>query len=777
MNSEVPQEWRDAEIRPILKRGKDPSDPASFRPVSLTSVLGKTMERVINQRLKYHLESHELLTPNQAGFRARRSTEDQVLRLAQEVSDGFQQKPMKRTVLALLDFSKAYDTVWRVGLLWKMKRMGFSSRLIRWCQSWLSNRQNRVCINSSQSKPANFKFGVPQGSVISPVLFLIYINDIEEGLPAGSSISLYADDVAIWATDCSLVTAQRRVEEAVQHVATWSHQWYLTLSLNKCECSFFSTNTHEANWTPRIIVDNHELPFNATPKFLGVTFDRQLTFTPHTSSTVKKMRQTAQVLRAVTATDWGCERDTLRATYLAVGRTTMEYAAPGWMPWLAESNIERLETAQRECARVVAGTVKTTPREGVLAEAGLLPVKTTALRRCIQAYQKSLHLEESNPRRVTTSKTGKQRTKKADWRNHCRERWRRITENKPHQWDPFPAILPPWRELKQLQFHRVEGKKREDPAENRVASLRLLDQRLDDITIYTDGSAANGTEFGGAGVVVTTGSAMEPEVIHREQAPAGKMTSSFASELLAFRMALQWLHHNADFWTTARVVTDSMATWERARALSNTSRLNNKDERAIAETLAALKEMEGDKEIHIYWCPSHCDVPGNELADHEAALASDHCRRAPTEEAGSVSFAVAKAAIARAITKPEIQHERLRNTYGAQPRSDIRVREETHLSRPDQVELSRLRTEHHPELRAWRRKMELEDCGADGECRLCGHPEETATHIVLECRAVDVERQRLEIRGRQAFIKQPQEVVRLWRRWREVAEEHAAHTN
>ena len=109
--AKVPQAWRIADIRPILKKGKDPQNTSSYRPISLTSAMGKLMERLVTNRLVYILESKGLITKNQAGFRAGRSTEDQLLRLSQMVSDGFQEKPMKRTVLALFDYSKAYDTV------------------------------------------------------------------------------------------------------------------------------------------------------------------------------------------------------------------------------------------------------------------------------------------------------------------------------------------------------------------------------------------------------------------------------------------------------------------------------------------------------------------------------------------------------------------------------------------------------------------------------------------------------------------------------------------
>ena len=120
---DIPQQWRSADIRAIPKAGKDPSQLSSYRPISLTSCLGKGMEKIVCNRLRFHLEQNNKITPYQAGFRPNRGVEDQLIRLSQAISDAFQKKPMERTILCLLDYSKAYDTVWRDNLILKMARL------------------------------------------------------------------------------------------------------------------------------------------------------------------------------------------------------------------------------------------------------------------------------------------------------------------------------------------------------------------------------------------------------------------------------------------------------------------------------------------------------------------------------------------------------------------------------------------------------------------------------------------------------------------------------
>ena len=169
----MPQSWREADIRPIPNPGSDLKDISSLRPISLTSYLGKAMERIVANRMMYFLESRCLLNDNQAGFRQLRGTEDQIITLSQTISDGFQCKPMRRTLAAFLDYHKAYDTVRRDGLLLKMIRKGIPKTLVRWTQAWLSNRRNWVTIDRVCSKKAIFRQGVHQGAIISPLLFLL----------------------------------------------------------------------------------------------------------------------------------------------------------------------------------------------------------------------------------------------------------------------------------------------------------------------------------------------------------------------------------------------------------------------------------------------------------------------------------------------------------------------------------------------------------------------------------------------------------------------------
>ena len=297
-----PQEWKNATIIPLLKTGKPASEISSYRPISLTSCFkSKLLERMIATRLIHIVETNGLLSNAQCGGRKNRCCEDLITRLTQAIDDGFQEKKPKRTVMALFDYSKAFDTVWRERLLIILSEKGIPAKFIRWIAAFLNNRQARVLYGSAMSRSHKIKQGVPQGSVLAPLLFLLFIDEVTKNLPAEHA--LFVDDLSVWSCDNNKEKAVERVQKAIDHVAEWSRKFKLSLNQTKCEVAFFASGTTEARWKPTLRLNDEVMPFNPTPKFLGIKMDRGLTFAPHAEEISQKVSKRTNLIRAVATRD------------------------------------------------------------------------------------------------------------------------------------------------------------------------------------------------------------------------------------------------------------------------------------------------------------------------------------------------------------------------------------------------------------------------------------------------------------------------------------------
>ena len=727
-----PRMWRTATILPNLKDGKDPAKTASYRPISLTSCLGKLMEKIVADRMTYLLETQGLLTKNQAGFRPGRCTTDQILKLTQNATDQMQRRDLPKgeshaSLVTFFDYEKAYDKVWRHGLLYKMQELGLPRKFIRFTRSFLSGRVTTVKVNETRSRRFLLKEGLPQGSSISPLLFLVFINDIDVELSDDTLASLFADDTSVCRLGGVLKdTARDLMQDEVDTILRWAQTWKMSVNTDKTQSMVISSNTNDTSYNPELQAGNGIIANTERYRFLGVSIDNSLRFTEHVKTLLTKCKQRVKIVKTMAWKDWGSGLETQRTLYIQYIRMCLEYASSSWAPWLAPTNLEKLEILQREALRSMAGLTKDCPKDFIYLETDIERLEHRFEKNDEILWDKFLRLPESDDRFKLVSKPVERP------RLRTREGFRhqtigRIDKNITRA--PATPPLPPWLTHDNLSVHVVplEKKKSEYEAEELLRlSLETIESFQADFNIYTDGSTDGQQENGGAGVHIETG---DGEVIERISVPAGRYCASYGGEIVAMLEAMKWieqmekslpdnqLQHNILICTDSRSLTDALdnASWKDTNYWMKETR----------KTLTRISSQ-----ISLLWIPSHVDIPGNEEADELAKAGSAMC-----QSGIPVTRNIIKARVKR---RPwEVKHERALATFGNRRKPKFEIEKE--WPKRVRVLFTRLRSGHAMELKGYRHFIGIEE---DDLCNSCGVPE-TIEHVLCHCWSTQAARQKL----------------------------------
>ena len=337
--NELPTAWRNAIIKPLLKPGKDPKDTVSYRPIALTSCVGKILERIVADRLMYVLECRGVINNNQAGFRQNRATTDQVLKLIQSASDQIHSKGSnKSTICTFFDYEKAYDKVWRDGLMYKMVEMGIPGRFLRYTRHFLSGRVTTTMINGVKSNKFRLNEGLPQGSCISPLLFLLFINDIDTELHPDTLVSLFADDTAIWCqTGRNLNENIKQMQEEINKIWNWAKKWKMKINESKTKTLIISTKADDYKRDPGLKLNGKDVAPVEIYKFLGIQADNGIRFNKCVNDNVKKNLEKVNIMRCLGGKDWGQTMESQKSVYMGYIRSCLENASSSRWPWISKT--------------------------------------------------------------------------------------------------------------------------------------------------------------------------------------------------------------------------------------------------------------------------------------------------------------------------------------------------------------------------------------------------------------------------------------------------------
>ena len=372
-----PAVWKKAHITPVYKKGSR-SHCTNYRPISLLSCVGKVLEKCVKSHVVEFLDEHKIITVAQSGFTQGDSTIYQLL----SIYDDFLKSLDKniKTQAIFFDISKAFDRVWHKGLLYKLSTIGINDQLLRWFKSYLSDRKQAVVVNGSCSDFLTVSAGVPQGSVLGPLLFLIYINDINEGIV--STTKLFADDTSMYLSVNDDETRSETLNLDLNKIQLWANKWKVTFNGQKTE--LVNICRQNAIPTNQLVFEGTILEANFTHKHLGLTIQGNCKWNNHIENIIIKTRMLVSCLKSY---KYRLSRKSLEIMYKSYVLPHFDYADIIWDN-CTQYQSDQLEQIQIEALRTIIGTVKGTSHEKLYKETGFIPLKLRRERHKLLIYFK-----------------------------------------------------------------------------------------------------------------------------------------------------------------------------------------------------------------------------------------------------------------------------------------------------------------------------------------------------------------------------------------------------
>jgi len=708
--------WKESKVIPLPKPKASRDKPESYRPIALTACLCKLLERMVVNRLQWYLEAKDLLNPLQSGFRKQRSTTDHTVRLQDAVHKSINNG--QHTLALFLDFSKAFDMVWKEGLLAKLRRLGIGGNMHRFIDDFLTGRKIRVIVGDQLSDSYDMENGIPQGSVISPTLFNIMINDFPCPADRSTEAAIFADDCSAWRSGTSVKLLNKLLQDYLNRAVEWSEMWGFKLSESKSTAVLF-TKTIKPKGEAELKLTINGTPINVATefKFLGVTFDRRLTWKPHIDAVIDKAKRALNLMRNVAGQGWGASKNALLCIYKALIRSRIEFGYEVYYT-ASDHQLSRLDTIQRRMLLKCCGAFCTTASNALQQDCGEMPLALRRKRATLR-YLTRACANDTNPARSVvefhwTSAYGKfaegKGTLSSVWSDY---RCTREAEVAKHQ---VPST-PPWERTvptTDCSLSRSISKAETLPATMKAEALALIGGYVHQLHIYTDASKMTDSGRVGAAFYVE-------ELEYGHAARLTDDVSIYAAELTAIQMALDWLSSAARLSQDVVIFSDSLSSVQSFRSCRSASQ-----PLIFSQALKSVYQLQ--QTVTFAWIPSHVGIRGNEIVD---ALAKQGTERAVVDIALPHEFHQEKAQIddyIHGLWQVQYDSDKSGAFYRAiEPTVSNQVKYSSRNQTKERM-VTRLRfgkcllnkylqdIKRHP----------------DGRCGQCGR-DETVEHLLLEC--------------------------------------------
>ena len=381
-----PDQWKVAHVTPIYKRSGSKNSKTSYRPISILPSLSKVCESVIHERLLSHCIFYNVITERQAAYLKGDSTITQLVYLIHQIRTSWGKADIAHG--CFLDISAAFDKVWHSGLIAKLEQIGITDSLLSLFKSYLSDRKQCTVVDGIKSNLVEIKAGVPQGSRLGPLLFIIYINDIIDGLE--SEILIFADDCSLIASGKDPTETTEKINRDLNRISIWAKKWKVTFNAGKSKDLIFSSKV--LNNSPALIFDDNVIERVNTHRHLGVFLSSNLDWSIQINDVCLKAARKLSVLRNVKC----LKRNTLDMLYKITVRSVIDYALPIYANNLKLTEIARLDRLQYKAGKLVCGALHFTSREKLNNELGWENFHTRIKFLGLSLFHK-IHLHQTRP--------------------------------------------------------------------------------------------------------------------------------------------------------------------------------------------------------------------------------------------------------------------------------------------------------------------------------------------------------------------------------------------
>ena len=723
----------------LRKPGKpDYTKPKAYRPIALENTIGKILESVMADTLSYLTEKYELLPAQHYGERPGRTAEDAMMILSENIHEAWKIGEIYSAVF--MDVAGAFNNVHHERLIHNMRKRRMPTIVTNWMESFLEGRTTQLRFNDTTSVSIPTAAGIPQGSPLSPTLYMYYNGDILT-IPRGQDLSLgFIDDIMFGVCGLTDTGNAERLGNMLKEAEEWRNKHGVQFEKSKYVLVHFTRNKRRGTQAPITMPDITIQP-SSEARYLGVIFDQDLKFKSHLQYVVKKGTKFAMAMSNVAKATWGAQFKHIRQLFITVVATRTDYAASIWhrpkdyRRSQTTTQTTKLAGVQRLAMKAILGCFKTTSTRAMEIETELQPPHIRLETKVLRTMTRIQTLPQAHPLTGWFTKAINNRMKPTTFLSNLENLTIQYTNYATANVEKiYPFIRPPWW-IPPIQV-RIEPTK-EKAKDLHDSIIATHTNETQSMHIYTDGSGING-HVGAAAYSPTTSDTQQqylgPETTH----------NVFAGELTAMKLATDMVGRNKERYTYIVIYIDSQAA---IKAVIKPGKQSG--QRIICEILDSIENLQlqnPDITFLLVWIPGHEDILGNETADVAAKEAAEK-QQTTGEPPRRTTLKSGQTTALYKESKAKWMHERQTDKRNAKylqslisrPCGEAGAKLYAKItSRRKLTWLSRLRT-RHTGLNNYLHRFGLVD---DANCS-CGNGVETVKHYLLTCPNYERERDKL----------------------------------